>query len=111
MAARSDQTIRHLTHLGGAWVDPSLVIGIEAAYRPEDPAWAAVRVTLATGHAIFGQRSPASVARAVRYPDQEDAANEAREDSPERALRDGERRPQESPATLLRPAQFPEDSS
>lgn len=74
---------KFLVHIGGAWVDPMTVIATDELFGDEDPAWANVRVILATGHVLFGRRTPARVVEAVRHPEAEDHAEEATEQYPD----------------------------
>lgn len=72
-----------LVSIGDAWVDPHAVVAVDDLLEDDDPSWSNVRVILATGHIVFGRRSPSRVVQAVRYPEREVAADEPSETFPE----------------------------
>jgi hypothetical protein len=65
-------TGKTLVCIGGAYVDPQAVIGIDATLTDEDPPWPSVKVTLATGQLVYGTRSVYKVGMAVRWPEKDD---------------------------------------
>jgi hypothetical protein len=72
-----------LVHIGEAWVDPAAVIGMDDQFGEGAPPWANSRVVLATGHILFGRRTAARIAQAVRNPERENHADEATEAYPD----------------------------
>lgn len=61
-----------LIPLGDAWVDPKHVIAVDTSFDDEDPGWPNIKVTLSTGHVIYGMRTPLKVVRAIRHPELDD---------------------------------------
>lgn len=72
-----------LVHIGEAWVDPTAVIGMDDQFGDGAPPWANSRVVLSTGLILYGRRTAARVAQAVRNPEQENQADEANEVYPD----------------------------
>lgn len=71
---------KHLVWIGdAAWVDPAEVIAVDAHFETGAPAWARVRIILSTDRVIYGMRSPARVAQAIRHPELESEVDEALE--------------------------------
>lgn len=65
-------TDKVLICLGGAWVDPAHVIGIDSTFGEDDPGWPNVKVILDTGQEVYGLRPPEKVVSAIRKPQLDD---------------------------------------